>query len=442
MPKDHGNRPIWIALPGLLTVAAALSVAALAAEEPPEAQPASTRVEHLVRKLAAPSYHERDLASDALEGIGPNARPALLDAAESEDLEMRLRARALLRLLRVSELWTPSHVDHVADGNDASEVIRALIEQTGNRLHLGDNFGSPREAPITTTLRGVPFWEAVDRVCRQSGNHIRPTYDPHRPGLVVVSGAPGQYPVAYSGPVRGTVVSARRVFIEELDLKTGDANITHTFQLTFQFIWEDRFRLVAYRPQPELLEALTDAGQELSATQPPVGGWNVISPSTRQLTMSLRLDPPEGSSTRLGELRLQLGLIAVGDMQTLVVDDLSADVPHRHGPNTLTVQKVEQKSSRWEITVLITSDAVLPEPQEIAFHENQFDVFDAENNPLALRGQSNYLTEDGVRMTLALSGNGSSGPPSTLHFSYPAIRSQRKLEMVFRDVPLPAARIK
>ena len=59
---------------------------------------------------------------------------------------------------------------------------------------------------------------------------------------------------------------ARRVFTEELDHETGNTEVAHNFQLTLQFTWEDRFRLVAFRSQAELVEGVTDNHARVSAT--------------------------------------------------------------------------------------------------------------------------------------------------------------------------------
>lgn len=434
--------PTWTGQLGLglgLSVFVLCGTGHLAAEDPPSEGP--REAERLVQQLGAPSYRQRDAASRALANLGPDARTALLRAVESDDPEIELRARVLLRLLHVSEIWMPSWVDCRASDQQVSEVFRKLAAQSGNRLLTGDAFSSFREAPVSVGLGSTEFWRAVDELCRLTGNHVRATYDPHRPGTVIVAGSPGQFPLAYAGPLRAKVTSARRTFNEELDLKTGDSNTTHTFQLSFQVMWEDRFALVAYRPDLELLEAHTNVGQALAATEPPGDGWRIVSPGTRQLNLKLALDPPEGNSTHLEVLRLQLGLAAVGHMQTVVIDDLASDSPHRYGGTQIVVEKVRQKGPRWEITVVVSNENGLPDPQEIVFYENKFEAYDASGRPLSFRSQSHSLTDEGARLALSFAADGA-GEPAILHFSFPRIRSQRNVEFVFHDVPLPTNRIR
>jgi hypothetical protein len=281
----------------------------------------------------------------------------------------------------------------------------------------------------------------LDEICRQSGNLVRHHYDARTPGLVVVAGSPGRFPTAYAGPVRARLTSARRVFIEEHDYEDATSDVTHTFQFNVQMIWEDRFRMVACRSQPELIEAETAAGEQLSSAQPAGATWNVTSPGTRQLAMSLRVQPPSTAVDRLRVLRVSWGLIAVGDMQSLVVEDLSSAAPHLADGMELVVESVQERpGGRYELSLVVNRDLVVPTPPEILFQENEFALFDAEGRPFRQQGQTNSLTDQGARIRITFVGQSPQSVPKALQFSYPRLRDERELEITFRDVPLPTAR--
>ncbi len=190
-----------------------------------------------------------------------------------------------------------------------------------------DQYGAFEDKPIDAKFEPGEFWPTVDEVCRRTGNRLRPHYDSRQPGIVLTTGNPGSYPIAYSGPIRAQITSARRAFSEDLDYETGRSETTHTFQINLQMMWEDRLRLIAYRSQPELVTARTDAGTTVASTQPSAVGWNVAGSGTRQLTMNLRLHPPATSAKKLDQLTLKWGLIAVGDMADLTVTDFSMKTP-------------------------------------------------------------------------------------------------------------------
>lgn len=425
----------WVA--AVLASAMVLGAPELNAQEPD----AKIRIAGLIVRLGSLSYREREAASDALALLGTAPRDALQEAARNADPEVRLRAKELLRRLQIEELWSPGRVQYQADGTLASRALFAIGEQTGNRVLVGDQYGAFHDAPIEARQVAGTFWEVIDDLCRQSGNRVRQHYDTRSPGLVVVAGAPGKHPLAYSGPIRAQITGARRVFSEELNYETLESQKTHTFQFDLQMMWEDRFRLVAYRSQPELLEAVTDTDVHLAATQPASSGWNVAGSGTRQLSMNLRLHPPATSASQLETLKLSWGLIAVGDLATLDVEQLENREPHYQDDVELVIESVQNgPGPRCELSVLVTRDLIVPEPQDVLFQENELELFDTEGRAYRKQGQTNTLSDQGARLKVTFLGESTQSQPKVLRFVYPRIRAQKNLELVFRNVPLPVGK--
>lgn len=399
------------------------------------------RIARLIKRLGDNSAANRDAALEELARLGAAARPQLVEAANHPDPEVRLRAKALLERLHVEELWQPTLVELPVGKLSPSRLLAQIAEQTGNRLLIGDQYGAFHETPVVLDEPVSSFWEAVDTLCRKSGNRVRQAFDSRQGGLVVVAGSLGQYPLAYAGPIRAQLVAARRVFTEELSYENQQSSQNHTFQFDLQFMWEDRFRLVAYRSQPEVLEAVTAGGQRLAAAQPAGGSWNVVSHGTRQVSMNLRLHPPQTSAGKLERLALRWGLIAVGQPASIEITDLANRRPYFQDDVELTVENFQQgPGSRCEVTILVVRDLVLPEPQEVLFHENDVELFDTQGRPYRKQGQTNALTEAGARMKLTYLGEASDSTPHLLRFTYPRIRAQRGIEIQFTDVPLPTGR--
>lgn len=406
-----------------------------------EAQEPAIRIARLIKRLGDDSAANRDAALDELARMGAAAKPQLQEAASDPDPEVRLRARELLVRLQVEELWQPSLVALPAGKLSASKSLAQIAEQTGNRLLIGDQYGAFHETPVVLDKPVTSFWEAVDVLCRKSGNRVRQAFDSRQGGLVVVAGSLGQYPLAYAGPIRAQLVAARRVFTEELSYENQQSTQNHSFQFDLQFMWEDRFRLVAYRSQPELLAAVTQLGQRLAAAQPSGGSWNVLSNGTRQVSTNLRLHPPPTSARKLERLALRWGLIAVGQPASIEITDLTNRQPYFQDDLELTIESFQQgPGSRCEITLLIVRDLVLPEPQEVVFHENEVELFDTQGRPYRKQSQTNALTEVGARMKLTFLAESSDSTPSMLRFTYPRIRAHRAIEIEFTDVPLPTGK--
>lgn len=424
-------------------VAAILSslIGGFARSQEPAAAETKLRIARLIERLGSASYEERSDASDDLGQLGFESRKQLEEATESTDPEIRLRAKDLLLRLKVRELWSASPVKCEGEKIAAAQVLSKLSEETGNHVLVGDQYGTFHDQEVKLNYPQGEFWQVLDDLCQQSGNRVRPHYDSRSPGLVVVQGSPGKYPTAYSGPLRTQITGARRAFTEELDYDDMGSELTHTFQLNLQMMWEDRFKLVAYRAQPDLADAVTDTGVHLSATQSSGSGWNVASAGTRQLTMSLRLHPPSTKAKSLDTLKLKWGLIAVGDVTQLDVTDLESKEPHYQDDVEVVVESVVPgQNSRYEVTMIVTRELVLPEPQEVLFQENDVELFDAEGHAFRKQGQTNSLCEHGAKMKISFAGETAQSTPKVLRFTYPRIRAQKDVEILFRNVPLPVGK--
>ncbi len=408
----------------------------LVAEQPPDVE----RVAALVRRLGHAAYAERQQAAAELAELGPAARAELEAARSSSDLETRLWAERLLAKLRAGDLWSPAIVTVRTTGEPVAQVLDLLSAQSGNRLLFGDAFGAWQNRPTYLDLRQVCFWRALDETCRATGNTVRAHYDPQRSGWVVATGQVGNYPVAYAGPVRAQIVGARRQFQEELDYASLASNVNHAFQFNLQMAWEDRFHLVAYRPQLEVVRAETDVGGQLATVQATTGGWNVATPGAHQLAMGLRLTPPPAGAKRLDVLELDWGLMAVGDFATLTVSDLEQRAPWREPDLELVVEACDCQGPRCELTVCLARDLVVPEPHEVLFQENEFLLFDCDGKQFRQQGQTNALTDTGVRLRLVFAGATASSRPQRLEIRYPRLRAQHDLRIVLCGVPLPQSR--
>ena len=422
--------------------------AVLVVAVPAYAQPATgadgeqqIRVARLVERLGAPAYEDRLAAREELENLGLETRRELQRAAASADLEVRLQAIQLLRQLAEEELWLGSRIESLAPGAEASELLEQIGGATGNRLLLGDQYGTFNDTELTLDCQDALFWKVLDDLCRQTGNHVRPRYDASQGGLVVVAGSPGQYPIAYAGPLRAQITSARRVFTEDLDYENLKSETSHSFQFNMQVMWEDRFRLVAYRSPPRVVEIVTDGGEPVAATQSAGSSWNVIGSGNRRVALDLRLHPPSTAVQSLDTMRLEWELIAVGEMAAIDVTDLAEPSEHRQDDVVLRVHDVVAKQgSRYEATVTVLRALVVPEPQDALIEDNSVELCDEQGRSFRKYGQTNSLGDEGAKMRVAFGAPAADSKPAMLRLAYPRVRSQRALEIVFKDVPLPTGR--
>jgi hypothetical protein len=408
----------------------------IARAQPPER--GEIRVARLIRELGSGEYSKRQAADAQLATLGKESRAQLERALDDDDLEVRLRARRLLQRLELDELWTAGRVEFASQGQPASKVLLALAAQTGNHVYVGDPYGTFAEKVLETNYGPMSYWEAVDDICLRTGNRIRPHYDMHTPGVVISAGSPGGYPRAYAGPVRAQITSARRTFIEELNYEERKAELTHSFHINLQFTWDDRFRVVGYASQPEMVEAITDDHIKVSAAQPSGGGWNATTPGLRQVSAGVKLNPVPVSAHSLELLKIKWGLIAVGEPTVLDISRLEPDQSFSQDDLTVRIEAFEKQSvSKCLLTLSVARDLAMPEPQEVIFQEYTAELLDGQGRPFRLQSQNHALTDHGVQLKIAYLGETPESEPSSLKLHYPRLRARRDLELVFRNVPLP-----
>jgi hypothetical protein len=425
----------------LLSLSAALPPDSATAQTPDGKSAPPERVARLIHDLGADEFGIRQNADDQLARLGPGIRQELETAVKSDDAEVCLRAQRLLDRVKIAELWSASLVQATGSGQPIPNVFESLASQSGNHILIGDH-PAPSSHPLVDFKAFAGYWAAVDELCRLTGNHVRPNFDAQSAGIVVSSGAPGKYPTAYAGPLRVQITSARRVFSEDLDYENRKSDVTHTFQLNLQLMWEDRLRLVAYASQPELIEAVPNPGRPLAAAQTSSPSWNVATSSTRQVNANLRIVPPPAGAKTLEVLRLRWGLVAVGDMQTASISPVEAKRRHQQDDLLVTIENVDrQTGGRCELSLIVARELTLPEPREILLEENSAALVDQNGQRYRLLSQTNSLVDRGVQMKLSFAGDSAESVPGVLQFSYPRLRSRREAEIVFRQVPLPLGRL-
>jgi hypothetical protein len=431
-------------IPSIVALSLFLWPSPLRADPPGENAPSAqseVRVARLIKDLGARDFSTRRSAHQQLSKLSAESRPQLEKALEDPDPEIRLRARQLLEQLKLDEIWAPSRVNVRISGEPASKILLKLAEQSGNHIHVGDPYGTFAEQKIDANYEDVCYWEAVDDICRRTGNRLRPHYDMQTPGVVVSAGSPGEYPRAYAGPVRAQLTSAKRQFIEELNYEENKSELTHSFHINLQFSWEDRFRIVGYATQPQLVEGVTDNHVIISAAQPSGGGWNATSNGLRQVTATMKLNPIPVSAKSLEVFTISWGLVAVGDPATLEIAEFEPGKVHSQDDVAVRVEAFEkQTAGKYVVTLSVLRDLAMPDPYEIAFREYEAELIDDQDRPFRVQNQTPALTERGVQLRVTFHGESAESEPKLLKLHYPRLRARRDVQLTFRNVPLPVGR--
>jgi hypothetical protein len=152
--------------------------AATAAEGPPApAQPVS--LERLIEQLGDRNGGVREKAGAAIETLGPSVLPRLRQAKDHTDPEVRRRVDSLLITLEKANLLLPKRVSVKLSQRPIREAVTDLARQTGYAVDLYPNAqnNDEREKQLhALQIEQQPFWEALDKVCKEGGLALQRTY--------------------------------------------------------------------------------------------------------------------------------------------------------------------------------------------------------------------------------------------------------------------------
>jgi RNA polymerase sigma factor (sigma-70 family) len=160
------------------------------------------RIAKLIDQLGSDTFADRETASRELERLGAAALEALRQAAQSQDLETRRRAQALVTKIEKEQtsrdLLQAKSVRLRLKDTPLPEAVAELAKQSGYEIVLDDPDGKLKERTVTLDTGEVPFWRAVDLLCRAGGvveaqadGAIGMPMLPGGAGGVMLPGAPG-----------------------------------------------------------------------------------------------------------------------------------------------------------------------------------------------------------------------------------------------------------
>jgi len=131
-------------------------------------------IRDLIRNLDSDSLDVRSSAEAALAKMGKAAVPLLEDALKGASAEARGRIERILRTIadrekRASAVPAGTRVTLRAVDRPVLEVLEELQRRSGTPLELGK---VPSDLKVTVSLENVCFWDALDEVCRATGQMV------------------------------------------------------------------------------------------------------------------------------------------------------------------------------------------------------------------------------------------------------------------------------
>ena len=394
-------------------------------------RPAADR---LVDELASPDFTVREQAHRALLKLGPAAEDALRRGAESQDVEQRLRVESILRQVNRHKLWEPAHIDFQCQKAPVLDVFRVIAEQSGNPINW-DRSAKTITTPVDIDWKNTIYWQAIDEACRKGNVIARQFDDPNRAGAVLNLGDPGACPVAYAGPLRLTLLSARHALSDSLNYGGGVVDRQEHFNLTFALHWEQRLHLCRYVGRPAVIQAVTETGQDLALAGSSKVGSMHISRRQRQLVLPARLRPPDGSPKRLSRLVVELTLEAAGDFRQFEVKTDEPGCRVEYAGYELELIAMESKQAQWELSLRWTRPIPYDKINATDMVDEHLTILDSGGKPLLFNQRR--VVGDKISVRYVLQVQKKRGRPAKLRYHVALLHSPRTVRFTYQDVPLP-----
>ncbi len=297
------------------------------------------KVSALIEQLDANRLSVRRDAERQLLKLGPAALrhfppPELVSRPGVRQTLNRLRLQLEQQQARSS--IQPSHV--ILNGRfSLRELIAAVEEQTGNRLNVVGLSDSQQNREIDITLKEATFWQAVDTIARRFDSVCRFPDGSSSLRIEPIDESKLRRPVAvaYSGPFRVTVQSARR------------RREFNDVRLMMEVSVEPRLRPLFLSYAAADWTAATPNSQQLASANP--GAQWELSFGDRGRSSALNLDlagadePLQTMSVR-GKVNM---VIAAGTEPIRFSDILDAEgTARRRGGVTVTLQDVDSSPTK------------------------------------------------------------------------------------------------
>lgn len=393
-------------------------------------------IARLVEDLASPEFALREKAQRRLLEIGAPASTALEKAAQSADVEQRMRARHILQDLRRQDWWRASRVRLEREQAPVLDLFRAVAEQTGNPINWNRSVRSI-ENKLSVKWTDVPYWQAIDELSRGGQIVVQPYGDVMELGVVLTQGAPDACPTAYNGPLRMRLTHINRSIEQRLSLADRSLDQQDTLGFSGVMHWEQRLALCRYTSRPRIVEAITDANESiLRNAQTPMPLLQVTR-GQRQLMFQMRLEPPRKPARSLLRLKLQVEVVAAGDFENLSIEPLQPKQSHQQSGYVLEHVETKQLRDRWETSLRIVRSKPYDRGNTPFAVDEYVELRGADGKPLPFQQHRVVGDQNGVLHVLHVLER--AGEPKSAHVHVAMGQSRRTVDFEFKDVPLPVA---
>ena len=412
---------------------------------------AASAVAPLIAQLGSPDYRAREKAGRDLLALGDRALPALKAALPTvEDPEANRRLQVIVAKLDGDRLRSPRRVTLKVTDKSPKEIVTEIARQSGYVIRCDDE-GHPK-VRLSFDLAGVPFWEALDKVCDAAGLivseqgedgslavYYNDTYNPH---------------VCYDGPfkvVATNVNSGRGLQLAGLSRRQPNPRQPEYLNLNLSLLSEPKAAVVGIGT-PVVTKAVDDRGGSLAP--PPDGSpaglhdslYLGAAPAFRSFNTNfgLSLVRPDRAAESVKELRGKVPVMLLAEVRPeITVPDLLKVRKKRFAGRTVELDVITADFQNDVLTLDLTFRRRGGDPDDYGWLNTlavRTEVLDAAGAKLRFNGVNNQNNGPGVcGMQLQFTTQGGAtkaGKPATLQF-VEWVTVTRDVNFVLKDLPLP-----
>ncbi len=459
-------RTIRLACLGVFLVLAPAFAAA-----PPPRPLLGMELEKLIHQMGDRNFALRDQAERRIRAEGLPALPYLRKAIGHQDPEIRRRALRMVPGLEHAALVAPKRITMHLQNQSMTNVLAEMSKQSGYKVLFmeNNNFmmpgvpvivkkgGKEKEKGYSFTFINVPFWDVIDKICRDTNMVVTSSWGDDAIRLQPASGYSNH--AGRDGAFRYSAVNFG--LHRNIDLSTSNAaisaesradNLTFNFQvfaeprLPFLSMGEIRIDAAYDSEKNSMLVPVIDESNLNNFNAMRFGGGRRYygGGGNKQMTMqaSVSLLRTSQKATAVKELRGVLPVSLLVEQKPMPIAEKILTAKGKKSTigdlefNVETVTK--NKNNAFDIKFSIANKGNLNDFNWMNNIYQRLELVDAKGEKFQVIN-TNWHGSNGnsVTMTLTFSANGRKmGDPDRFLFQHWVTR-QHDIHFVFREVPLP-----
>jgi hypothetical protein len=426
------------------------------AQNPPAPAAEVKGWERLIEQLGDVDYRKREEAYLKLKAEGTKVLPALREAINHPDPEVRRRVGDLVPVLETAALLTPRRVTLKVKSKPIREIFDSIEKQTGYKI---ESWGAGNRNTYTLDINDLPFWQALDEVCRATGMVLQQGYgDDH----IRLHPQEGHVPfVRYDGPFR--LVPTGFQHYRNLDFgligKGGAAaSRNESLTLVFSVFAEPRLPLLgmgevrldaAYDTEKNSMLVPTGGGEE--GFDPRMGGmwrgrWiSRYGMGNRMMSMQtqVNLARPSEKATGVKVIRGRVPVTLLAEQKPMVIADniLKAKGTRKKiDATSFHIEDVAQMPGK-QVSLKMTVSEATENPNDYTWMNALYQRIELQDDKgtkfmIVQNGWGNNTPGSVELQAVFAPPGGKAGPPTKLIY-YRWTTIQHEIAFEFKDLPLP-----